>query len=179
MSPATILETDRLRLREWTKKDVRPYARHCNTLLVMRWLGDVRGDNELLEDVDWFIDNQKRDGFTFWVMERKEDKAFLGFCGLIRVRDDDCPIHGELEIGWRVRADLWRKGYSYEAASQVLKFAFDVLRTMEVFSRVAPANVASRGLMEKLGMRERRDLCHLPPGETEKLRVYAIAYSAC
>jgi RimJ/RimL family protein N-acetyltransferase len=56
-------------------------------------------------------------GFTFWALERKSDRALLGFCGL---KLADAPggeaIAGLHEIGWRLREDCWGQGYAKEAA---------------------------------------------------------------
>lgn len=169
-----IIETERLALRNWLRSDAMAFDRHCNTASVMHWLGGVQSNDQLMEDVEWFIENQERDGFTFWVMERKEDHEFLGFCGLIRVSDEDSPICGQLEVGWRLREDQWRNGYAHEAAAKVLKYAFKQLKADEVFSRVSPGNQPSRKLMEKLGLRRRRILTHVPSGEADPLYVYSI-----
>ncbi len=56
-----------------------------------------------------------RHGHTFWVVERKEDRAILGFCGLKRCTDKNGPF-GMMEAGWRLREDAWGKGYAREAA---------------------------------------------------------------
>jgi RimJ/RimL family protein N-acetyltransferase len=37
-----MIETPRLRLRDWREEDIEPFIRHLNTKKVMRWLGGVR-----------------------------------------------------------------------------------------------------------------------------------------
>ena len=37
-----MIETECLRLRDWTTADAEPFVRHLNTERVMRWLGGVR-----------------------------------------------------------------------------------------------------------------------------------------
>ncbi|TDF22505.1 GNAT family N-acetyltransferase, partial [Delftia tsuruhatensis] len=37
-----MIETERLRLRNWREEDVEPFIRHLNTEPVMRWLGGLR-----------------------------------------------------------------------------------------------------------------------------------------
>ena len=84
----------------------------------MRWLGGVQTKgscdrSRLLRAME------KREGFTFWVVERRRDNAFLGFVGIIRIEEEDCPFAGEVEIGWRLRQSVWRRGYGFEAAAAV------------------------------------------------------------
>lgn len=174
MNGEVLLETERLRLRSWRREDHKPYNQACNTVPVMRWLGGVQTAAQLRADVDYFIDSEARDGVTFWVVERLVDKAILGFCGLIRIPIGECPVGGELEIGWRIRADEWRNGYAFEAANAVLDYAFNRLNEARVLTRAAASNIGSRQLMEKLGMQRWPHLDYLAPGEAQLLVAYLI-----
>jgi len=121
-----MIETDRLRLRSWREEDVEPFVRHTNTPAVMRWLGGVQPAEELGSRVrNVFTAWEEVRGFTFWVVERKEDRALLGFCGLKRASDPGTKVEGMVEIGWRLREDAWGRGYAREAATASLDFAFD------------------------------------------------------
>ena len=173
MRVQTILTTRRLRLRTWRAGDDAAYNRHCNTEEVMKHLGGALGPRQLKREVAWFIAHQKREGISFWVLERKRDKALLGFCGLIRVRETSSPLLGEIEVGWRIRADMWRRGYAYEAAQAVLAYGFDRLGVERIVARVVPENTASRGVMHKLGMARRPELDYLDPHDQTPLIVYA------
>jgi RimJ/RimL family protein N-acetyltransferase len=77
----------------------------------MRYLGGIQGEKNLRGDVAWFGECFDTYGFTLWVMERKRDGAFLGFCGLDRL-EHDVPDHllGRIEVGWRLREDTWGEG---------------------------------------------------------------------
>lgn len=175
MLARTILTTRRLRLRQWRRADIKLYARHCNTPEVMEWLGGVMTPRQVLLDYEYFQRQQRRNGFTFWVLERKSDKAFLGFCGLVRITERSSGLFGELEIGWRVRADKWRRGYAHEAAISVFELAFSTLEVPMLVSRVAVCNERSEALMQKLGMRHRPSLDYVHPADRTHLRVYSIA----
>jgi RimJ/RimL family protein N-acetyltransferase len=169
------MRTHRLKLRTWTLHDIPRYHEACNTPAVMRWLGGVQSRFELKRDVRYFIWSELRDGFSFWVVERPSDGAFLGFCGLVRIPDLDCPFRGDLEIGWRIRECEWRKGYGFEAASAVLQYAFDVLKAESVVSRTAAGNLPSQELMRKLCLVRRPDLDYRPAGEVEFLHVFSMS----
>jgi len=169
-----MLETPRLRLRSWRMSDAAAYARACNTPLVMLWLGGVQSRRSVKREVGYFAMMEARDGFTFWVIERRADNKLLGFCGLLRITERDCPFSGLVEIGWRVSASQWRKGYAFEAANRVARYGFDELGLAMIVSRVASGNVASRALMKKLGMKRRRDLDYLPKHENAPLLIYSL-----
>lgn len=171
---SVVIETERLLLRCWQPGDAELFNRHCNTKAVMRWLGGVQSRRELLDDVEYFAHCQQRFGHTFWVMERRSDGAFLGFCGFVIVEDGDSSVEGELEIGWRIRADEWRNGYSEEAARACLDWAFSIVKPQRIVSRTAQSNVPSRRLMEKLGMRHCPELDYDPKDGSDRLIVYTL-----
>ncbi|HEY0113067.1 MAG TPA: GNAT family N-acetyltransferase [Allosphingosinicella sp.] len=154
-----MIETERLRLRDWTPDDAEPFIRHLNTPAVMRWLGGVRTEEEQRSIVsDRFIRWQEERGFTFWVVERKADGELLGFCGLKIADDPASPVEGALEIGWRLREDAWGQGYAREAAAASLDYAFDDIGAERVVALTVEGNTLSWGLMQRLGMRRRQDL---------------------
>ncbi len=63
-----VIETERLRLRNWRMEDAEPFIEHLNTPAVMRWLGGGRTPEAQRTVVrDRFITWQEERGFTFWV----------------------------------------------------------------------------------------------------------------
>ena len=58
----------------------------------------------------------RADGLGFCVVERRDDGAMLGFCGL-KPGAPTTPIRGELEIGWMLAHAAWGQGYAREAAA--------------------------------------------------------------
>jgi RimJ/RimL family protein N-acetyltransferase len=114
-----IAETARLRLRTWDFEDRAEFKRHLNTPNVMRWLGGVSDEDHASAAFDRIDLYQREFGFTFWIVERKDDSALLGFCGLKRANAPGGEkFAGEVEIGWRLREDAWGRGYAKEAAIQ-------------------------------------------------------------
>jgi RimJ/RimL family protein N-acetyltransferase len=116
---------------------------------------------------------QEQRGHTFWVAERKEDQAFLGFCGLKIADDAGSPVEGNVEIGWRFREDVWGQGYAREAAVASLDHAFGTLAVPQVVALTVEGNAPSWGLMERLGMTRRPDLDYAGPDWAEGV---VIAY---
>ena len=175
---ATILTTRRLRLREWHFSDARSYHRYCNTEAVIKHLGGTVSFRSVRAEVAWFIAEAKRHGHTFWVVERKRDRMFIGFCGIIKVPDRRSPFRGELEIGWRISDDQSRRGYAHEAARAVIAWTAKNKRGQQVIARIAPENRRSQRLARKVGMRERRAWRHADAVDGSVHRVWRLA-NAC
>ena len=150
-----MIETERLRLRNWRAGDDELLHIHCNTAAVMRWLGGVQPREKMTEVTERLSRLQEERGHTFWAVERKSDQAFLGFCGLKIANGRNSTVPGELEIGWRLREDAWGQGYAREAAVAALDAAFDRFGADEVVALTIIENEASWGLMERLGMTRR------------------------
>ncbi|PLK27193.1 GNAT family N-acetyltransferase [Novosphingobium sp. TH158] len=151
------LETERLVLRDWREADWPPFLAGTNTPAVMQWLGGVldEGRQQWLRDR---LEGYARDyGHTFWIVERKEDGAVLGFCGLKRSNQPGGP-QGDFEVGWRLREDAWGKGYAREAAEASLEQAFTRFGAPHVLALTVTRNAPSWGLMVRLGMERRPDL---------------------
>lgn len=173
MARSIAIETARLRLRSWRVGDNKRFDEACNTPSVMKWLGGQQTRRQLETDVRHFIKHEDRHGYTFWVVEYRADRRFLGFCGIIRINERDCPFRGATEIGWRIREDTWRNGFAFEAAEAVLGLSFGDFAMSTVVSRAARKNNASRGLMRKLGMQRRSELDYEARDGTD-LVVYSI-----
>jgi RimJ/RimL family protein N-acetyltransferase len=173
-----VIETERLRLRNWRDEDIEPFIRHTNTPAVMRWLGGVKPAEEHRQIIrDRILRWQEDRGFTFWVVERKADGESLGFCGLKLADQPGSPIEGDYEIGWRLREDAWGQGYAREAATASLTHAFEMLGAPHVVAITYQQNEASWRLMERLGMTRRPDLAYDDPRfpELNPTIVYSIA----
>jgi RimJ/RimL family protein N-acetyltransferase len=149
-----VAETERLRLRGWDDRRWAEFMRLTNRPAVMRWLGGVSSP-EQMDAARTRLNGYSADhGFTFWAVERRSDDAMLGFCGLKRANAPGAePLHGEVEVGWRLREDAWGQGYAREAAITSLDLAFDRFGAPRVIAFTAAGNLPSQGLMKRLGMR--------------------------
>lgn len=171
-------ETERLVLSDWREEDWEPFWQGTNTHAVMQWLGGVCDDAKRQGAQGRLLGYQRDHGHTFWVVERKEDGAVLGFCGLKRCNQEGGPV-GEMEVGWRLREDAWGKGYAKEAAIASLDLAFDRFGAGQVIALTVKPNEPSWGLMKRLGMERREDL-DFANGDfgDDTIIVYSIARDA-
>ena len=88
------------------------------------------------------------DKIGFCAVIEKQSQRFAGWCGLWRLKET-----GETEIGYALLPEFWGRGYAAEAARAFLRYAFDELGRERVVAVAHPDNAASRGVMERVGMR--------------------------
>ena len=174
-----MIETERLIIRPWRDSDRAEYLASCNTEAVTANLGGPAR----VEDIDASLARirkcQEDNGFCFWVVERKADRLFLGYCGLKLSNLPGTPVADDVEIGWRLREDVWGHGYASEAADAVLAWAWDKLDVPRVVSFTIPVNGASQRVMERIGMARRADLDFAHPSFPEDHPLSAhVAYVA-
>jgi RimJ/RimL family protein N-acetyltransferase len=55
------------------------------------------------------------------------------------------------EIGWAIARDCWGQGYAVEGAAASASWAFDTLGWTKIIHSIAPGNIASQRVAQKLG----------------------------
>ena len=92
-----------------------------------------------------------------WILS-KDDGAGLGFTDT-KFFGDSCDeiSPDEVEIGWMLAPSAWGKGYATEAGAAIRDEAFERLELETIVAEHHPENVASRRVIEKLGMTFERD----------------------
>jgi RimJ/RimL family protein N-acetyltransferase len=145
-----ILETERLILREMNLDDLdnlfkvlsdpetmKFYPKPCDRKLTKAW-------------IERNMQRYTQQGIGLWGLILKETGELIGDCGLVRQKIDDVT---EVEIGYHVRRDLWGRGLATEAAQACLDYGFKQLGCKKLICLIRPANIASRRVAEKNGMR--------------------------
>lgn len=158
-----VAETDRLILRTIEEGDAALQDRLLNTPTVMARLGGVKELHEIEAKHAKARALYAQEGFSFLMMIEKAHGDFpggelVGHCGIKRVDNPLAKNQGDHEVGWLVREDRWRRGYAEEAMRAVLDWAFGRVGAPHVVALTSNANTASWTLMQKLGMRRRKDL---------------------
>lgn len=155
------LFTERLLLRRWRDDDRGPFARMNADPQVMRWFPSTLDEAQSDALVDRQIEHHDEHDWGLWAVEVIASERFIGFVGL--ARDEMSPWVGpSVEIGWRLAHEAWGRGYATEAARRALAYAFSTLGLDEVVSFTSRGNVASRRVMQRLGLRRdpTRDFDH-------------------
>lgn len=151
------LHTPRLLLRTWEAQDARDFWELHQDPRVTEFLPG----RPTLAQAEAFIRSQQelhaRSGACYFAATLAATGELAGFVGLKRheaQRERGLPFAPCTDIGWRLAARHWGQGYAGEAARACLDFGFTQLGLDEIVAFTVPANLRSRALMEKLGMRE-------------------------
>ena len=147
------LITERLLLRPFAPADGPIMHDIYADPAVMRYVGHGphRTMSETTAALRAYGDMLARRGFSFLAVEELATGRVIGDAGLH-------PLGGtgpEIELGYTLARDVWGKGYATELGLALVLHARTVLGVPEVVAQVEPGNVASRHVLEKLGMRER------------------------
>ncbi|MDY6808010.1 MAG: GNAT family N-acetyltransferase [Actinomycetota bacterium] len=148
-----ILETARLRLRPVTGSDVSALVGLDSDPLVMRYVSDgVPTSREVIEG--WVLpraDAERRAHNTgMWTAVDRDAGHFRGWFALRTPRHSHRP---EVELSYRLTREVWGRGLATEGAHALLTMSFRELGAERVFASTMAANIASRRVMEKIGMR--------------------------
>ena len=146
-----MIETERLRLRAWRESDREPFFRMNSDPAVMRHFPATLTREESDALVDRIEAQWAARGFTPYAAELRESGGFIGFIGL-SVPLFEAHFTPCVEIGWRLAAAYWNRGLATEGARAALRHGFEAMGLAEVVAFTVPANLASRRVMEKIGM---------------------------
>lgn len=147
-----ITETKRLFLRKFTPEDLALIYELNANWEVVKYTGNqsfksLEEAKEVLENV--IIKGQyEKYGMGRWAVIVKETGEFIGWCG-IRPNDNIA----EIDLGYRYFQHSWGKGYATEAAFATLQYGFEVLNLPLIIGQAMDENIASRRVLEKVGMR--------------------------
>jgi RimJ/RimL family protein N-acetyltransferase len=161
------LETERLVLRKPEAADFDAYLEMWSDPEVVRFLGgNVAGAPETAAGIDRMLRHWDRHGVGLFSVIRKEDERLVGRVGYLLWDPErwesalNEELEGDLEheIGWTISRAYWNQGYATEAAIACRDHAFGDLGRDRVISLIAPQNVASIRVAEKLGESHERDV---------------------
>jgi ribosomal-protein-alanine N-acetyltransferase len=151
------LGTPRLTLRRWREDDRDPFsAINADPRVMEFFLAPLTRDesDELIARIEQEFEER---GFGLWALELRETGELIGFTGL-SVPGFEAHFTPAVEVGWRLAAAAWGRGYATEAAAAALEFGFGQAGLEEVISLTSAGNRRSRAVMERLGMsRDPRD----------------------
>ena len=147
----TLVETARLRLRPWRVADA-AFQREM-------WLErdprvpphrriDAYG-HPTVTDLEESIRAAGPSSAGLLVVERKDDGAVLGYCGLI----DSERGSNEPELAYEFLREFWGRGYATEAGWAVVDWAISLGR-VRLWAHVWDWNIGSRRVLAKLGFTE-------------------------
>jgi RimJ/RimL family protein N-acetyltransferase len=163
----TMLNTP-LRLRNATPQDEDEFHRLFCVPEVFEFLVD--GEEPPRSSTAAWIHSAADDGARYggglWVLVDEGDQR-VG--GLARLSGDD---RGELELTYALHPSLWGLGLATRMAHTVLMRAFEAALVSTIWAGADVPNKASFGVMERLGMKFRREVRY-PLGDGMEYEIHA------
>lgn len=148
-----LIETPRLLLRTWEAADAQAFWELNQDPRVTEFLPGPLTMAQAQAFIAFQQELYARSGACYFAVTIAASSELAGFVGLKR-HAAGLPFAPCTDIGWRLAARYWGQGVAGEAARACLRFGFTELGLEEIVSFTVPANLRSRALMEKLGMRE-------------------------
>ncbi len=145
-----LLVTPRLLMRPFAESDLGDLSALFADPAVMQYIGPpdsltpVDADDSLHE----MMADLEANGYGMLALIERREKRFIGRCGLTKREGSD-----EIELDFILSNHAWGKGYATEAAKEVLRYAFNVLKLKRVVGLAHPNNRAAQRVLEKLGMK--------------------------
>jgi len=146
----TIIETERLVLREYTMDDFDGLYEILSDGKTMKHYPMPYNEKGTIRWLEWSLENYQKYGFGLWAIELKETGQFIGDCGITMQN-----IDGEMlpEIGYHLHRNHWRQGYAKEAATAVRDWLFRNTEFDAVYSYMTHTNIASYSTAASVGMK--------------------------
>ena len=146
-----MIETERLRLREYTPDDFDALYEILSDPETMQHYPAPFDEKKTRNWIRWNLDNYEKYGFGLWAVELKETGEFIGDCG-ITIQN----IDGEMlpEIGYHIHKKYWRRGFAKEAARAVRDWVFRNTGYDVVYSYMKYTNIGSYSTAVANGMKK-------------------------
>ena len=145
------LYTKRLLLRKMQKTDSADMHEYASREEVSRYL--LWNPHESLGYTYrylTYLQSRYRAGeFYDWAVVLKEQQKMIGTAGFTKFYYDD----NAAEIGYVLNDRYWGNGFAVEAAAEVIKFGFEVLKLNRIEARYIVGNDQSLRVMQKLRMK--------------------------
>jgi RimJ/RimL family protein N-acetyltransferase len=142
------LETSRLILRPPRLEDLDAWSEMMADERAARFIGGIMPRPVCWRQLMAMIGAWHSLGFAMFSVIEKETGRWIGRVG--PWEPDGWPGH---EIGWAIVRDRWGRGYAVEAATAAANWAFDTLGWSNMIHSIAPDNLASQRVAQKLESR--------------------------
>lgn len=152
-----MLETERLIIRQFTPDDVDRLIELRSDDDVAWGLGGARVQTREFNEsrLKFAMDCYEKYGFGMCAMIWKETGDFFGWSGLQPLEDS-----GEIEVGYGMAKEYWRRGIGYECAMAWLDYGFNKMGLERIVAVALPENEGSWRIMEKCGMKYEKTATH-------------------
>lgn len=166
-----VAETDRLKLREFTKDDAPFLLELLNTPEWLKYIGDRNVytlDDAKTYAANRLITSYHRFGFGLYMVELKEGGIPIGMCGLIRREALE-----DVDLGFAFLQKYTGQGYAKEASEAAMGVARKKVKSKKLVAVTMVDNSSSINLLKKLGFNFEKTVNF--PGEDQTLMLYSVS----
>lgn len=168
-----IIETERLKLRQFNEEDAEPLCEVCNQDDILKWMPDWKCTVEQArESIKWFSSQyEKANKNTARIMlavTLKENKKVIGMIGIGNKKEVD----NEIEMAYFISKKYCNRGYMSEASQAISQWAFRTLHLDYLIAIVEIDNYPSQRVVEKCGFSKLETKMILNSGETKEKPFY-------
>jgi [ribosomal protein S5]-alanine N-acetyltransferase len=122
-------------------------------LEVTKFFGGPFPDEEIQRRLQVELDRAAAHNFQYWPMHLLDDGYFVGCCGLRPYKLEQ----GIPELGFHLRSRYWGRGLAPEAATAVIRYAFETVGAKALSAGHHPDNANSKKVLTKLGFQYTHD----------------------
>mgnify|MGYP001344767243 CR=1 FL=1 len=143
-----IIDTKRLYFEKITEKHLENLYSLLSNKKVMKYFPSTLNRDETKEFYEKIQERYQDDGYCFLAVIRKQDKPFLGICGLLR---QEVENEVQTEIGYRFLNEYWGKGYATEAVKGCVEYVKDKQLADSLIILSVPENIPSVKVAKRSG----------------------------
>lgn len=164
-----IFKSERLGFRNWFSADIEQLSEINADPTVMEFFPGLPTKAQTIEFIERMQKQFVEKGFCYFAVDKLEDGEFIGFIGVSEqtFESDFTPC---MDIGWRLSAKEWNKGFATEGAKKCLDYAFNQLKLEKVISICPKINLPSENVMKKIGMKKVKEFDHPKLLNDDRLR---------
>jgi ribosomal-protein-alanine N-acetyltransferase len=145
-----IIETERLLLREVTLDDLselHTYYTKIENSASATWEVHTT-EEETKKEIVEIIENYRAGKEAHWAVCDKKTGAIMGLGGIFGY----IPKHHKATMGWGFDSKYWGNGYATELGRACVEYGMKYLQLNRIDAVVRVDNIASRKVLEKIGM---------------------------
>ncbi len=154
-----IYKSERLGFRNWITNDLKEFAEINSDPEVMEHFPNTLSEKETEDFIQRLKKHHDERGYTYFATEILKTGELIGFIGLA-YQIYETEFSPATDIGWRLKKTAWGKGYATEGAKKCIKYAFDELKIVKIFSICTINNRNSENVMKKIGMTKKGEFNH-------------------
>lgn len=162
-----ILETSRLRLREFIVEDAPFLLSLMNSSPWIEFIGNTAVHT--IDHAEQYIikglqHSYATHGFGLWLVEKKESCEPIGMCGLLRRE-----MLEYIDIGFAFLPEFHGQGYAIEISASTMIFGKHILGIEHIAAITKSNNIRSKALLKKLGLTYQKNIRLKPDGDELEL----------